>query len=92
MMLQRYPGRLFKKCTNAAITETNASTAFCVPFLAYICPHSKYNSSIIYEKHLMRLFLLNYLLLLSICVVRAQERSDFISLMSMEKMDCRQVM
>lgn len=50
MMLQRYPGRLFKKCTNAAITETNASTAFCVPFLAYICPHSKYNSSIIYEK------------------------------------------
>lgn len=25
----------------------------------------------------MRLFLLNYLLLLSICVVRAQERSDF---------------
>lgn len=46
-------------------------------FLAYICPHSKYNSSIIYEKHLMRLFLLNYLLLLSICVVRAQERSDF---------------
>lgn len=44
------------------------------------------------KKHLMRLFLLNYLLLLSICVVRAQERSDFISLMSMEKMDCRQVM
>ena len=29
------------------------------------------------KKHLMRLFLLNYLLLLSICVVRAQERSDF---------------
>ena len=29
------------------------------------------------KKHLMRLFLLNYLLLLSICVVLAQERSDF---------------
>ena len=36
MMLQRYPGRLFKKCTNAAITETNASTAFCVPFFVVI--------------------------------------------------------
>ena len=29
------------------------------------------------KKHLMRLFLLNCLLLLSICVVRAQDRSDF---------------
>lgn len=34
MMLQRYPGRLFKKCTNAAITETNASTPFYILFFS----------------------------------------------------------
>lgn len=38
---------------------------------------ANYNSSMYMKKHLMRLFLLNCLLLLSICVVRAQDRSDF---------------